>query len=149
LSPRPSRRCTGGRSISIARADTHARTHVLRHAPAKLPPDARLHGERGIVDLEAARAARVLRIHLRIREHLRRVPVRELEQLREHAWLRVVHARLRGEQQRERAGRRRERVRGRGRARHGGRRASGGGEERAPVHAGPARFVLHVDARRS
>jgi hypothetical protein len=60
----------------------------------------------------------VLGVDLRVLEDLARVPVRELEQLVQHARLRIVHARRCCDEQRECTRRWRQRVRGCG-TRHG------------------------------
>ena len=119
-------------------------THLLGHPPAKLPADAGLHGEHDVVHLDLARAPRVLRVHERVREHLRRVAVRELEQLVQHARLRVLHRRRRREQQRDRARARRDRVGRRG-CGVGARHRRGGGREGC---AGEGRSVRGPRCRR-
>lgn len=65
-------------------------THLFWDAPTKFPAYACLHGERHVVHLDLARPSGVLRIHERVREDLRGVPVREFEQLVQDSRLRIL-----------------------------------------------------------
>lgn len=91
--------------------------HLFGDAPAELPADAGLHGEDDVVHVDLARPPRVLGVDERVGEHLRRVAVRELEQLVQHARLCVLYRRCGREQERDRPRGRREVV-GHGRAGH-------------------------------
>jgi hypothetical protein len=112
--------CAARRRVSELHSGNGARaqTNLFRHAPAELPANARLHGEHDVVHLELVRVSGMLGVHERVREHLRGVALRELEQLVQDGGLGVGDARRGGEDERDVARAGRDVGRGVGGARH-------------------------------
>lgn len=103
-----SKRAIVARKITLSRRGP---PHLFWYAPAELPAHACLHGKSDVVHLELARASRMLGIHERVRENLRGIPMRELEQLVQDARLRILDGRRRRQEERDGSRRGRERIR--------------------------------------
>ena len=65
-------------------------TYVFWYAATQFPSHSRLHSKSNVVQLNLPRPPCVLSINKGVRKHLGGIAIRELEQLMQNAWLRVL-----------------------------------------------------------